>query len=267
MANDFDTVDCFDVMDLDVLERQPTLKDRHRSPRRFDQSELTVRQHGRYAHRDYMAHFFRWCQVKSAVTPASQVLDVGCGTEQPLTKVLTQLQGHVPKLYVGVDLNPITRPDGHTWARTHAEFNFIERWEELEKAYGAVFTVATCFEVIEHMARPDGEDLLFGIHALLAGGGVLYLSTPVFSGRAAAAHIHEYTVAELTEMILAAGFEVVQRAGTFADVNRLKPVLSDAERTLWDAWKHRLGNEGLSVVFATLHPDESKNNLWILRKT
>jgi 2-polyprenyl-3-methyl-5-hydroxy-6-metoxy-1,4-benzoquinol methylase len=235
---------------------------------RFDRSQLKARGAGRGVHRDYLAHFLRWVMIREAVEPTDTFLDVGCGQEAPLAHVLcvpTTASHNLPARYLGVDLNKLN-PDqlpGNYWAGFRSEFNFVDRWREILPAQ---FTKAVCFEVIEHMDTTDGGDLLAGIFALLIPGGILYLSTPVFNGKAAKAHIHEWTIAELHAAVVKAGFQVERRVGTFGNVNELRKVLSPAERECWDQMKDRLGNSGCAVLFATNHPDASRNNLWTLRK-
>ncbi len=249
------------------LERQqPTRIGRTREARRFDQTQLKANVHGKAMHRDYVAHFLRWCGIKNHVLNHHKVLDIGCGQEQPLSKVLEWQQTHVPDLYVGVDLNKIPVPNGHYWAKTHEEFNFVDRWVELTQHYQE-FDFVVCLEVIEHMHVEDGAKLLAGVHTLLEDRGIFFLSTPVFSGKAAVNHCHEYTIPELKQAIEAAGFRVLQRYGTFGNVRDLEPVLTPEEAWCWNSWRDRLGNDGLSVLFATNHPDQSRNNLWMLCKS
>lgn len=230
--------------------------------RRFDMTQLKSTGHGRLVHRDYAAHFFRWVTAVNRCHPAAWVLDVGCGQEMPLARALGGSPGTAPKVYVGVDLNKIKKPDGHQWVTLLDEFDFVSRWRELPTG----FSLATCFEVVEHMRPEDALELLKGVRALLDPDGLFLLSTPVFNGRAAKNHIHEYTIDELFQLVNQAGLTVERREGTFGNVKELEKVLDSTEQILWDRWKHRLGNEGLSVIFATDHPDHSRNNLWYLRK-
>lgn len=246
-------------------ERQPTRKGTYREEREFDQTQLLDKVHGHYIHRDYAAHFFRWVTVREAIgQQKDRVLDVGCGQEVPLARLLTNNLAHLPLAYVGVDLNRVTKKPGMKWVTVYDQFNFIERWEELA-AHGP-YTVAACFEVIEHMGVDNGRKLLSAVHQLLAADGTFYLSTPVFDGHAARNHCHEYTIEELQALVTETGWQTVARYGTFGNVNALRKVLTPEEQVCWAKWQHRLGNEGLSVVFATDHPDQARNNLWVLRK-
>lgn len=250
---------------------QPTRSGQRREAREYDQTQLRESSHGKTVHRDYAAHYFRWVTVKEATHPGDRVLDIGCGQDQPLVKVLTYQVVHVPEVYVGVDLNPIPKKSGIRWVNIFDQFNFVEDWKHLRHLTClptdfAGYTKICCFEVLEHMGVAHGLTLLRAARELLAPGGTFFLSTPVFDGFAARNHLHEYTIPELTAAVQAAGLQVQARYGTFANVVKLKKVLSAEEKMLWERWRGRLGNDGLSVVFATDHPDQSRNNLWVLKK-
>ena len=85
---------------IDVLEGtdQPTRRV-VRPPRRFDQTQLKGSALGYMVHRDYAAHFFRWGWATRFIKAGARVLDLGCGQEQPLAKVLIPRLTYVPKLY------------------------------------------------------------------------------------------------------------------------------------------------------------------------
>jgi 2-polyprenyl-3-methyl-5-hydroxy-6-metoxy-1,4-benzoquinol methylase len=267
------------------VERQPTRSKRVREDRRFDKTQLRAAGHGRTVHRDYLAHALRWNFVAQEINRAVEypdfalrygwidkkikaglkILDVGCGQDQSLLYVLGARLNTVPKLYVGVDLNRIQKKSNCRWAKVLDEFDFIGRQAELLEEY-ATFDVITNFEVIEHMGVEDGLKLLTAMRNMLNSTGVIYLSTPVFNGQAAANHVHEYTIDELAGLIRCAGLKVVGRYGTFASKPEIKSVLSAEERTVFDKLERWFGGEVLSNIFAPIHPDHSRNNLWVLQK-
>lgn len=247
-------------------ERQPTRTGRAETTRTFDQTFLDP--DTEIVHRDYIAHAMRWGFAKRNFITHEQtsVLDVGCGPDRPLMLVLFGGIGPNPlaKRYVGVDMNRI-KPTKHARTTLYPEFNFIERHKELRKKEGT-FDLITNFEVIEHMPKAMGLELLRAMKYMLAPHGAVLLSTPVYDGKARAAnHIHEYTIPELDEHIRKAGFFVNKRYGTFMNANEVKKVATPAQLEVYNQLKEWFGNEVLSNFLAPLHPDHSRNNVWVLR--
>lgn len=252
-------------------ERQPTRTGRAEKTRTFDQTFLDTDTD--VIHRDYIAHALRWGFSKRNFIEheKTNVLDVGCGPSRPLLLVLFGGIGANPlaKRYVGVDLNKI-KPTNHKRSTLYPEFNFIERWKEL-KAKEGQFDLITNFEVIEHMPKAMGLQLLKAFREMLTNDGTLLLSTPVYDGKARAAnHIHEYTIDELDEHISNAGLYTVKRYGTFANYNDIKKACKAAGRddhlqTLEDL-KGWFGGEVIASFLAPLYPDHARNNYWVIRK-
>ena len=245
-----------------------------RDERDYDTTQLHMAGHGRTLHRDYSAHFFRWSFARRFITCEDDVLEVGCGEEKPLSKILTGGTAPCVKNYVGVDLNKL-KPSNAKRLTFHGEFNFVERYKELLKEHGGVgFDVLVHFEVIEHINVELGKKFLKAAYECLKPGGVMLMSTPCYDGvRHAANHIHEYTVPELQAAVEKAGFEVEKRFGTFMDIKHIGKVAPDFDPSLQDAVKKlrsALGeyydNDAMSCFFAPLYCDHSRNNLWVCRK-
>jgi SAM-dependent methyltransferase len=264
------------ALPLPKLLTQKTRRGLTRKPRRFDQTYLSAEVHGHYVHRDYAAHFFRWGWVPRHLAGVDhhRVLDVGCGPEVPLCRLMTA-QGRYPTRYVGVDYNefePKISIPGWATVLTGADFVALslDLRQQIEEGLGADLggkaSVATCFEVIEHMSPEDGQRLLANIYDFLLPGGKLLLSTPVFDGAAAVNHVHEYTVVELQRLIEAAGFQVGARYGTFANVPALKKVMSPAELEVMESLSGYYSNDVFSCLFAPNYPDSSRNNVWEVYK-
>lgn len=248
---------------------QPLRRPEHeRGERDFDKSSLHADQHGKIVHRDYAAHFFRWGFVSRKMKRGDRILDVGCGVEAPLAHVLSGHMSNLPSKYVGVDYNDRPRKgfgahDGG-WREFHYGFNFAEDYEDLGFVPQS-FDIATCFEVVEHMQPEACLQLLKGIrYYLKPETGRFYLSTPVFDGHRAAAHIHEYTVEELAVALESTGYVIEARYGTFASLRDVKPQLTPEQSLVWRDLSQYYGNDVLSVMFAPLYPDHSRNNMWEL---
>lgn len=246
-------------------------KAKKRDDRDYDTTQLREAGHGRILHRDYTAHFFRWSFARRFVRATDSLLEVGCGEDRPLSKILTGNAMPCVKEYVGVDINKL-KTSANQRLTFHGEFNFVERWKELLKGRKSGFDVVVHLEVIEHMKVEHGAKLLKACHAVLKPGGRMLMSTPCYDGkRHAANHIHEYTVAELEKATVKAGFKVERRFGTFMDIKHIgkaKPEGVDpaAVRQVKEALAEYFDNDAISNIFGPLHPDHARNNLWVCRK-
>jgi SAM-dependent methyltransferase len=105
--------------------------------------------------------------------PGDRVLDAGCGSG-----LLAAMAAETPGTAVlGVDANPAAIEFA---SRTYARPNLAFRQallDELDAAPGSFDKIA-CLEVIEHLARGQGDALLARFAELLAPGGRLVLTTP-----------------------------------------------------------------------------------------
>lgn len=242
-------------------------------PRRFDKTQLRASGAGRRICRDYAAHFFRWGFTRKFIDPTKSVLDIGCGQDFPLIRILTHRKITRPRVYVGVDLNKIPKKSKIAWTTTLDEFNFIDDWPRLrhievvgEKDYDVII----CFEVVEHMGVEDAKELLLGAKTLLkpsSKGGLFFLSTPVNDGKHSPKnHIHEFTVEELTNLLGEVGLKVVKRYGTFGSWPVMKKVITPEQRELCEQLAEYYSWDVISCFLAPLYPDHSRNNIWILEK-
>ena len=241
-----------------------------RPPREFDTTSLRENgSHGKYVSRDYAAHWFRWQHALRFVRKGMRVLDVGCGPDQMMIRVLCHSQSFVPDLWVGVDVQKLAKKSSVAWARVLDEFDVTRKWRYLLDEFSCKgFDVVTCFEVIEHMPIERGRALFKALKALVKPDGVILLSTPVYNGKHMAAnHIHEYGFDELAAEIKRAGLIVDRVVGTFMTSQAIKRVATKEQRALveelharWYAW------DILANFLAPLYPEASSNCCWILRK-
>jgi 2-polyprenyl-3-methyl-5-hydroxy-6-metoxy-1,4-benzoquinol methylase len=215
--------------------------------------------------RDYSAHFFRWSFARRLVCPADDVLEVGCGVETPLAKVLTVgVGGARCKSYVGVDLNPLP-PTANKRVTLRGEFDFVRRHAELEKA-----DVIIHLEVIEHMRKGLGVKMLEACHWLLRPEGRMIMSTPAYDGvYHAANHVHEWKADELKRALDRAGFRVETVYGTHMDLRRLRTTaprfgVDHGEATrIATALSEYYDDDALSCILAPLFPAAARNLLWV----
>lgn len=261
----------------------PKTKEIQRDQRDYDTTQLHESGHGRTLHRDYSSHFFRWSFARRFINAKDTVLEIGCGEDKPLSKILTGGAATHVGTYVGVDLNKL-KPSGSQRLLFFGEFNFVERYRELlngklVKPHSG-FDVVVHLEVIEHMKVTHGAAMLKACFACLKPGGVMLMSTPCYDGkRHAANHIHEYTVPELEKAVIKSGFKVERRFGTFMDIKHIKyardgkvvPEGLDRETAMRIGEVAKLlegyfDSDAISNIFGPLFPDHARNNLWICRK-
>lgn len=250
----------------------PISRESKRDSKQFDTTQLKISGHGRTLHRDYSAHFFRWSFARRFITAKDNVLEVGCGEEKPLSKILTGGAAAHVNHYVGVDLNKLKESKSQR-LEFYGETDFTNprARKRIMEAHGP-FDVAVHFEVIEHMPVEAGRKLLSACFEALKPGGIMLMSTPVYDGkRHAANHVHEYYADELQEETEKAGFVVERRFGTFMDIKHIGKAETDrcsveAIKEVSDALREYFDNDAISNIFGPLYQDYSRNNLWVCRK-
>jgi SAM-dependent methyltransferase len=239
----------------------------------------------RTLHRDYSAHFFRWSFARRLIKKTDHVLDLGCGVDQPLKRVLLEAAGGaLCASYCGVDLNPL-KASGNQHVLLFGETDFTSpagyKKVMTQGQSDVGFDVVVHLEIIEHMPVEAGKRLLKHAYQALKPGGLMLMSTPVYDGKHHAAnHIHEYTVPELEAAVRKAKFTVERRFGTFMDVKHIGKAnsgngacstpelvaLDAAIKVVKPALAEYFDNDALSNIFGPLYPDHARNNLWVCRK-
>lgn len=247
------------------MKARPKLRD----DRDYDQTQLRESGHGRVLARDYSAHFFRWSFARRYITAKDNVLEVGCGEDKPLSKLLTGGAAARVNHYTGVDLNKL-KPSNSQRLTFHGEFNFVDRYKELLKAQPQGFDVLVCMEVVEHFHSKFMPKFMKNCFECLKPGGVMLLSTPVWDHvRMAANHINEMDIPTLQKHVEKAGFKVRRRYGTFTDIKVIGKVETDraskdAILEVRKALSEYFDSDAISNIFGNLYPDHARNNLWIL---
>lgn len=238
--------------------------------RQFDQTQLKLAQFKHQAHKDYLGHIFRWGFASKFVNNKTNVLDVGCGQEQPFAKSLGGANPNsVPKSYVGVDLNKIKDPINRKNFTVIDEFNFVDDYDDLGYEYDE-FDVIVNFEVYEHMDIKSGRKLLEGMQSLLASDGILIFSTPIYCStyKQARNHINELTKAEIEHELDRAGFKIIKQFGTFGNWNDIKKAATPKEVELQKTLGEFYSNDLLGCFLSPKYPEASRNITHIcVRKT
>jgi 2-polyprenyl-3-methyl-5-hydroxy-6-metoxy-1,4-benzoquinol methylase len=244
-----------------------TRKEKNRDDRDYDTTQLHEAGHGKTLHRDFSSHFFRWSFARRFITAKDNVLEIGCGQDRPLSKILTGgAAAHVGH-YTGVDLNKLKESNSQR-LKFIGEFNFVERHKELLKMRPEGWDVLVNYEVYEHMHSKHQQKFLHNCFACLKPGGVMLMSTPVWDHvRMAANHISEVDVPTLQRSIEKAGFVVDRRWGTFMDIKHIGKVDGDgaskeAIAEVRKALATYFDNDAISNIFGPLYKDNSRNNVW-----
>jgi len=239
-----------------------------------------------FIHRDYIAHCLRWSHVikrlaQSRAYASAILLDVGCGREMPLAKMLYSSR-YIVEQYLGIDVGPI--PDETISVFDSGKFP-VRAWESTdicdltsEDIGGCGANWLTCFEVLEHVEPEHMLRMLAKFHELTTDDCKFFISTPCWNRiDCANNHVNEMTYEALGAVLESANFVVEHVYGTFASIRDYEHLLGSptsneepcTEKHLRDVF-HELrayyDSNFLSCIFAPLFPAHSRNCLWELRK-
>lgn len=231
----------------------------------YNKTSLKMAVHGQTVHRDYLAHALRWSFVAQRVIKRGDVVvDVGCGPDASLERAIARFPHatYLPSKMYAIDLVRFVPPFQTGW------ITWMPGTDVLDVRLPERADVVVCLEVIEHMPKHKGAQLIGWIWDVLKPDGKLVLSTPAHDGKHMPRnHVHEYTIAELADA-LAPRFTVVKRWGTFANVPEVRRELAKKypeAQAVFDALAEYYSDEVMSVIFAPLFPDRARNNIWLLR--
>lgn len=225
-----------------------------------------------FIHRDYIAHCLRWSHVAKFMHEKNRyktahVLDVGCGKDQPLARLLyTSKMNPDTGTYTGVDYNKL---DPHPMFHTgkfpltligNATFPNMALPREN-------YDVVVSFEVLEHVEPAHAFAMLKGMHDCLAPDGTIFISTPCYDAKVGAAgnHVNEMTFDALAWLIAHAGLAIDEVYGTFASQKDYKHLLTPGQREMFDQLSAYYDSNYVATIFAPLFPANSRNCLWKLR--
>jgi hypothetical protein len=248
-----------------------------------------------FIHRDYIAHCLRWSHVckrlyERSAYKTSRILDVGCGRELPLAKMLYSSR-LIPQMYYGVDAGPIN-DDAHAkisagkfphelWENmnflelTEADVDFIDgkiHYTDI-KDQSLLPNTVTCFEVLEHVEPKMMIDMLEHMKSLTTDDAGFFISTPCWNRTDCAAnHVNEMLYESLGACFERHGFIVENVYGTFASIRDYGHMLdredykSGVTEELFNRLREYYDTNFLSCIFAPLFPAQSRNCLWELSK-
>lgn len=260
--------------------------------RTVDKTYLSINQAEErgFLHRDYIAHCLRWshaCKVlsKGKLYQSARILDIGCGRELPMAKMLYSSR-LIPSMYYGVDAGPINDEDAAKVAagkfphKLWEQCNFLELTKEdvALRMPPRLPNFVTCFEILEHVEPKMMMDMLEHVRELTTDDAKFLISTPCWNRTDCADnHVNEMLYEALGAAFERHGFVVEHVYGTFASIRDYEHLLprhpggnepwsGELLGDVFDMLREYYDTNFLSCVFAPLFPAQSRNCLWELSK-
>lgn len=223
-----------------------------------------------FIHRDYIAHCLRWTHVakwmgKPDNRKDCKLLDIGCGKDVPLAKMLmTSRMASDGLQYIGIDYNKLEMPKAFENTKFKPTLIGNVAFPDVELPIDK-FDVITCFEVLEHVEPLHAFKMLEGMAARLVPDGVAFISTPVYDPKVGAAdnHVNEMSYEIMKALLANAGFEIDDHFGTFASIKDYKEMVDkDDLDVVFNRLRAYYDSNYLATIFAPLYPHRSRNVLW-----
>ncbi len=227
-----------------------------------------------FIHRDYIAHCLRWSHVVKRLGQKhgyrdARLLDVGCGRELPLAKLLYSSK-YIPSAYYGVDYGPLDDTTCDSLVKS-GKFPGIF-YEKTDLCHLSLTDLAsipvnwiTCFEVLEHVEPAHLVRMLRTMRTLASEDAKIFISTPCWNEfDCAANHVNEIKYEVLGSVFERLGFGVVGKYGTFASIRDYHHMMLPDTAVIFDKLRAYYDTNFLSCVFAPLFPSGSRNVLWEL---
>jgi 2-polyprenyl-3-methyl-5-hydroxy-6-metoxy-1,4-benzoquinol methylase len=230
-------------------------------------------------HRDQFAHYLRWTHILKEAKIGETIVDFGSGKGN-LLEVLYRNKFKCKK-YIGIDIRKQTiKLAEEKFANVDwAEF-IVDDLIKNKTDFSKLQADKVCsFEVAEHVGKNNVKKFLANFKACGKSTAKYYLSTPNFdaqigaagnhtydSGDGQGAAVQEFSHAELEKAILAAGFIIDKKFGTFASVRDYKPLMNDWQKKMFNALKDYYDSNLISNIMAPFFPEHSRNTLWVLKQ-
>lgn len=228
-----------------------------------------------FIHRDYIGHCLRWSHVAKYLNQGGRykthhVLDVGCGREAPLAKLLFASRlTHTTGSYTGVDYGPCERPASISSKTDKFNAEFLAKTDFVKaKLPREKFDTVVSFEVMEHVEPFHSYSMLKRMREVLADDGRVFISTPCYDEKAGAAanHVNEMSYQGLLAIIRAAGLDIDDQWGVFASQKDYKKLMTPEQTALFNSLGEYYDSNVLACIFAPLFPEQSRNVLWKLKR-
>ena len=258
-----------------------------------------------FIHRDYIAHCLRWTHVAKYLQrtyKSARVLDVGCGVDLPLARLLYSSKLIVED-YVGVEYNGSHKfkvepfSTGKFPLSAYGSIDFATDKVLMRPAeYGGPVEGKPCvmfyqgdaeecehllpntlvsFEMVEHIEPAHARAVMYKMYDIMRAtqkymgeNPVAFISTPCYDEHVGAAgnHVNEMTYEALGAMLESLGFIIENVAGTFASQRDYKDqLIKDGHLKTYEALAAHFDSNYLATIFAPLYQEHSRNALWTLR--
>jgi 2-polyprenyl-3-methyl-5-hydroxy-6-metoxy-1,4-benzoquinol methylase len=139
-------------------------------------------------------HLARYKFIARLLKPGDSALEIGCGTGYGARFLAEHLAEVVA-----------CEADAQTLERARSRFSRENLTFRPDVPPGRRFDAVVCLEVIEHLTKPDGRQLLQDIAAALDPRGVAFISTPRRvpqpTPNRQRYHLHEYDFEEFRESL------------------------------------------------------------------
>lgn len=250
-----------------------------------------------FLHRDYIAHCLRWTHVvnwlgKGQRYKTSVLMDIGCGVDLPLAKLLYSSR-YIVEQYIGVDYNDAAKfkmdpfHTGKFPVQAYGNVDFANM-DHVSMSIDDATTIEVCgerhpvpdvfvcFEMLEHIEPEHVRRVCQKVWNYMKLGQmagkepVWFVSTPNYDPHvgAAANHVNEMKHKALGYLFESLGFKIEARFGTFASQKDIKPVFlaeypDGAE--IFERLSHYYDSNYLATIFAPFYPELARNCIWRLR--
>ena len=234
-------------------------------------------------HRDIFAHYLRWSHILKEAKIGESIVDFGAGQCQ-LLEVLYRNR-YKPSKYVALEYRQSEMDKAEEkyknlpFEAVFLQQDIINPNIKLERLNA---DRVVSFEVAEHVGLQNVPKFLENFKKCGKKTARYYLSTPNYDPSVGAAGNHTYDSGDgrgvavqeidhfaLQEMILEAGFKIVNKFGTFASQKDYKESIEHDWRAnaFHELGKYYDSNLLSNLMAPIIEPELARNTLWVLEQS